>query len=58
MKNILSSRGIETETIVRDRQGRRFFEIRDPAGNAIGIVVKDRLCSPLHPETKPSKLDI
>ena len=37
-RDILRSRGIEVGSIVRDRQGTRFFEIHDPEGNAIEFV--------------------
>jgi catechol 2,3-dioxygenase-like lactoylglutathione lyase family enzyme len=38
MKGVLSARGIEGGPIERDRQRTRYFEIRDPEGNAIEVV--------------------
>ena len=38
MKDVLTARGINSGAIERDRQGTRYFEIRDPEGNAIEIV--------------------
>jgi hypothetical protein len=37
-RDILRSRGIEVGSILRDRQGTRFFEIHDPEGNVIEFV--------------------
>jgi len=38
MRGVLSARGIDVGPIEQDRQGTRYFEIRDPEGNAIEIV--------------------
>jgi predicted enzyme related to lactoylglutathione lyase len=38
MKDLLAARGAEVGTIQRDRQGIRYFEIRDPEGNEIEVV--------------------
>jgi predicted enzyme related to lactoylglutathione lyase len=38
MRDVLAARGIDAGTIERDRQGTRYFEIRDPEGNEIEVV--------------------
>jgi predicted enzyme related to lactoylglutathione lyase len=38
MRNILEARGVNVGIIERDRQGVRYFEIRDPEGNEIEVV--------------------
>lgn len=38
MKEILTARGVISDPLQQDRQGIRYFEIRDPEGNAIEIV--------------------
>jgi hypothetical protein len=38
IKDVLAARGIEVGTIENDRQGIRYFQIRDPEGNVIEVV--------------------
>jgi predicted enzyme related to lactoylglutathione lyase len=38
MRDVLAARGVNVGTIERDRQGTRYFEIRDPEGNEIEVV--------------------
>jgi predicted enzyme related to lactoylglutathione lyase len=38
MRDVLAARGVSVGTIERDRQGTRYFEIRDPEGNEIEVV--------------------
>ncbi len=38
MRDLLAARGVNVGTIERDRQGIRYFQIRDPEGNEIEVV--------------------
>jgi catechol 2,3-dioxygenase-like lactoylglutathione lyase family enzyme len=38
MRNVMMARGVDVGTIELDRQGIRYFDIRDPEGNEIEIV--------------------
>ena len=38
MQDVLAARGIPVGTVQRDRQGIRYFEIRDPEGDVIEVV--------------------
>jgi hypothetical protein len=38
MRDVVMARGVIAGTIERDRQGVRYFEIRDPEGNEIEVV--------------------
>jgi predicted enzyme related to lactoylglutathione lyase len=38
VRDVMMARGVEVGTILRDRQGIRYFEIRDPEGNEIEVV--------------------
>jgi predicted enzyme related to lactoylglutathione lyase len=38
MRDVLAARGVNVGAIERDRQGTRYFEIRDPEGNEIDAV--------------------
>jgi predicted enzyme related to lactoylglutathione lyase len=38
MRDVMMARGVNAGTIERDRQGVRYFEIRDPEGNEIEVV--------------------
>ena len=43
MWRVLSARGLQPGTVEQDRQGTRYFKIRDPEGNVIEVVEEPKL---------------